>query len=172
MVHERIIGQAPDGRPYAASDPHLLQFVHCTEVDSFLSAHDRYGASPLPSRSADRYVAEMAIIAEQLGVRRAPRSREELHAVLDAYQDEYQVGTQARQAIHFLTWPPLPLAVRPAYALVFAAATSLLPPKVRWKLRLPLPPIVEPMLIRPSANALMRGLGWALGSHPITSDST
>src|SRR3954471_11146979 len=38
-IHERVRGSAPDGRPYAASDPHLLKWVHLAEVDSFLDAH-------------------------------------------------------------------------------------------------------------------------------------
>ena len=36
-VHERVRGIAPDGRPYAANDPHLLRWVHLAELDSFLA---------------------------------------------------------------------------------------------------------------------------------------
>ena len=43
-IHERVTGTAPDGRPYAASDPHLLTWVHIAEADSFLSAYSRFGA--------------------------------------------------------------------------------------------------------------------------------
>jgi len=46
-IHQRIAGTAPDGRPYAASDPHLLTWVHIAEADSFLRAHARFGAQPL-----------------------------------------------------------------------------------------------------------------------------
>src|SRR3954453_1712913 len=31
-IHERISGTAADGRPYQASDPHLLRWVHVAEV--------------------------------------------------------------------------------------------------------------------------------------------
>jgi uncharacterized protein (DUF2236 family) len=41
-IHERVRGTAPDGRAYAASDPHLLRWVHVTEADSFLTAFQRY----------------------------------------------------------------------------------------------------------------------------------
>src|SRR5688572_9586068 len=34
-IHERVRGTAPDGRPYAAGDPHLLAWVHVAEIDSF-----------------------------------------------------------------------------------------------------------------------------------------
>ena len=46
-VHRHVTGTAPDGRPYAASDPHLLTWVHIAEADSFLRAHTRFGAEPL-----------------------------------------------------------------------------------------------------------------------------
>ena len=42
-AHESVTGTMPDGSPYAASDPHLLGWVHAAEIDSFLAAHDRYG---------------------------------------------------------------------------------------------------------------------------------
>src|SRR4028118_861022 len=59
-IHERVRGIAPDGRPYAASDPHLLRWVHVAEVDSFLAAHQRYGANPLDAAGCDRYAADVA----------------------------------------------------------------------------------------------------------------
>src|SRR3954447_21300232 len=38
-IHRRVRGTAADGRSYDASDPHLLEWVHIAEVDSFLLAH-------------------------------------------------------------------------------------------------------------------------------------
>ena len=170
-VHEHVRGTAPDGRPYRATDPHLLQFVHCTEVDSFLRARERYGASPLSPGAADRYVEEMAVVAEKLGVRRAPRSRSDLAAVLAGYRPEHHIGRQARDTVRFLAWPPLPLVTRPAYGLAFAAAASMLPRFARRELRLPLAPLAEPLAIRPATTALMRSLGWALGDHPSSPET-
>ena len=62
-IHERVRGKAPDGRPYAASDPHLLRWVHIAEIDSFLRSHQRYGRVPLTPERADGYVADAARIA-------------------------------------------------------------------------------------------------------------
>jgi uncharacterized protein (DUF2236 family) len=61
-IHERVRGTAPDGRPYAASDPHLLRWVHITEADSFLSAYQRYAVEPLDAADADRYVEQAAVV--------------------------------------------------------------------------------------------------------------
>ncbi|MFI5067912.1 MAG: oxygenase MpaB family protein, partial [Streptosporangiales bacterium] len=73
-VHRRVTGVAPDGRPYAASDPHLLTWVHIAEADSFLRAYTQFGARPLDAAGRDGYVADMARIAVQLGVPDPPRT--------------------------------------------------------------------------------------------------
>src|SRR5262249_14161456 len=67
-IHRRVTGTAPDGRPYAASDPHLLTWVHIAEADSFLRAHTRFGAEPLDQAGRDGYVADLARIGAALGV--------------------------------------------------------------------------------------------------------
>ena len=51
-IHERVAGTLADGTPYAATDPHLLGWVHVTEVDSFLRAYERYGWAASPPLSA------------------------------------------------------------------------------------------------------------------------
>src|ERR1700739_3378677 len=42
QIHSGVAGTAPDGRPYRASDPALLTWVHVAEVSSFMTAHMRY----------------------------------------------------------------------------------------------------------------------------------
>jgi uncharacterized protein (DUF2236 family) len=64
-AHESVTGTMPDGTPYAASDPHLLGWVHAAEIDSFLVAHDRYGHRPLLGPERDEYVAQTAVAAER-----------------------------------------------------------------------------------------------------------
>jgi uncharacterized protein (DUF2236 family) len=162
-VHTRVRGTMADGTPYDATDPHLILWVHCTEVDSFLRARERYGVPRLTAGAQDRYVDEMAIIAEKLGAIDGPRSRAELRATLEDFRPELAVGPQARETLRFLAWPPLPLAIRPTYGVVFAAAASMLPGFARRMLWLPVAPLAEPLAIRPAATALMRTLGWALG---------
>ena len=75
-IHRRVHGVAADGRAYTATDPHLLEWVHIAEADSFLRAHQLYGAAPLDQAGRDGYVADMAEIAAKLGVkiRRAPNT--------------------------------------------------------------------------------------------------
>ena len=87
-VHEHVTGTAPDGRPYAASDPHLLTWVHIAEADSFLRAHSRFGARPLDQAGRDGYVADMARIGAALGVPDPPRTEAELADRIGQYRTE------------------------------------------------------------------------------------
>src|ERR1700742_770490 len=77
-IHRRVTGTAPDGRPYAAADPHLLTWVHIAEADSFLRAHSTFGARPLDKDGRDGYVADMARIGAELGVPDPPQTEAEL----------------------------------------------------------------------------------------------
>jgi hypothetical protein len=77
-IHRRVHGTAADGRPYTATDPHLLEWVHVAEADSFLRAHQLYGAAPLDQSGRDDYVADMAEIAARLGVVDPPRTEKQL----------------------------------------------------------------------------------------------
>ena len=85
-VHEHVVGVAADGRPYAANDPHLLRWVHLAELDSFLAAHDRYGAEPLVGADRDRYVAEVGVVARALGVSAPPTSERGLRDQLRSFR--------------------------------------------------------------------------------------
>src|SRR6201993_374668 len=95
-VHEHVTGTAPDGRPYAASDPPLLTWVHIAEADSFLRAHSRFGTQPLDQAGRDGYVADMARIAVELGVPDPPRTEAELGDRIRQYRPELRGTAQSR----------------------------------------------------------------------------
>lgn len=161
-VHERVVGTAPDGRPYSANDPHLISWVHHAEVDSFLRAYRRYGASPISDADADRYVAEMAVINDRLGGEYAARTVAELDAWTESMRPELIVGQQARDAARWLMLAPLPLVARPAYGVIAPAAVGLLSTEMREALGLPSVPALDPLVVQPAARALIRTLAWAI----------
>jgi len=166
-IHQRITGTAPDGRPYAASDPHLLTWVHIAEADSFLRAHARFGAHPLDQAGRDGYVADMARIGAELGVPDPPRTEAELTARIASYRGELAGTAQAREAARFLLLtPPLPAAARPPYTVLAVAAVSLLPGWARRPLRLPRLPVTEAALVRPAGHALVHAIRWAITPPP------
>ncbi len=127
-VHVHVTGVAPDGRPYSANDPHLLRWVHLAELDSFLTAHDRYGSEPLRGADRDRYVAQVGVVARALGVSAPPETERGLRDQLRSYRSELRGTSEARDAARYLLLqPPLPYAARPAYGLIAGAAVALMP---------------------------------------------
>ncbi len=166
-IHERVRGKADDGRPYFAADPHLLRWVHLAEVESFLAAHQRYGAEPLDPDGCDGYVEDAALVASKLGVIDPPTTLAELRAELATYRPEMRGTRQSRQAARFLLVnPPVPVLLRPAYGILTAAAVGLLPRWSRWPLRLPYLPLAEATVVRASGDVLTRTIRWALAPGP------
>jgi uncharacterized protein (DUF2236 family) len=166
-VHERVRGVAPDGRPFAASDPRLLTWVHVAEVDSFLTAYQRYGAQPLTRAEADEYVAQTARVAYALGAEDVPTSQTELAKTIAAYRPELHGTAQARDAARYLLLsPPLPLPARPAYAALATVAVSLLPWWARWPLRLPWLPLAEATVVRAVGHTATGTIRWAMRTPP------
>ncbi|MDV3135142.1 oxygenase MpaB family protein [Mycobacterium sp. 29Ha] len=162
-IHRRVSGVAPDGRPYAAGDPHLLEWVHIAEVDSFLLAHQLYGAHPLDQSGRDGYVADTARVATALGVIDPPRTERELAERIEAFRPELTSTQSAREAARYLLLtPPLPVVARAPYGLLAATSVAMLPPWARLPLRLPYFPPVEATLIRLSGRVVVGGIRWAL----------
>ncbi len=162
-VHERVVGVAADGRPYAANDPHLLHWVHLAETDSFLVAYQKYGRRRLTPTEADAYVRDTSVVARALGVVQPPLTVRMLRSQLRDFRPELGGTTEARDAARFLLLePPLPLPARPAYLALAAAAVGLLPAWTRWPLRLPFLPVSEQLLVRPAGTAITQVIRWSM----------
>jgi len=167
-IHRRVHGVARDGRPYRADDPHLLEWVHIAEVDSFLLAHRLYGDKPLDQAGRDGYVADTARVATALGVVDPPRTEAELRRRIEDFRPELTSTPAAREAARFLLLtPPLPLLARAPYGVVAATSVSMLPWWARVPLRLPYLPAVEATAIRFAGRALVGGIRWAMSSQPL-----
>ena len=162
-VHNRVTGTAPDGRPYSANDPHLLRWVHVAEVDSFLTAHQRFGEQPLDQAGRDAYVAETARVARALGVPAPPTSERALRDQLRMFRPELHASKEAKEAARYLVLtPPLPIPARIGYSAIAAAAIATLPRWVRVPLRLPYVPVADVLVGRPIGEAVTRLFRWVL----------
>jgi uncharacterized protein (DUF2236 family) len=162
-VHARVKGTARDGTPYDARDPHLVKWVHIAEVDSFLTAYQRFSGSPLDATTADAYVADTARVAQALGVEGPPTGVAELAEQLSAYRRELASTPEAREAARFLLLrPPVPWVARAPYAVLSAAAVATMPRWTRWPLRLPYLPVTEATVVRAAGRTLVRSIGWAM----------
>lgn len=166
-VHGTVSGTAPDGRRYDARDPHLLMWVHVAEIDSFLTAYQRYSRTPLTPAEADTYVEQAGWTAGELGVPDPPRTVAGLRSQLSAHRPELRVTDGARDAAAFLLRePPLPWAARPGYWMLAAAAVTMLPDYARDLLDLRvmgrLDPLADRMVLRPAGRLGTAAVSWAL----------
>lgn len=145
-VHARLApGIEPEtGESYRVDDPELLLWVHCTEVESFLSTYRRCGGA-LGRGDADRYVAEMRQSARLVGLRvgsvggGVPSSESEIADYYATVRPRLRVTARARRNVLWGFVPPMPgwvrfgTPARPAWAALMTLAAAMLP---RWARRL------------------------------------
>jgi uncharacterized protein (DUF2236 family) len=106
-IHEHVRGvDTVTGRPYAAGDPALLLWVHAAGVDSVLAASELVGTPPAAA-DADRFVAEMAVAAELLGVPREiiPASAAALQAYIAGVRPELRRTAAAAESMGYMLDP-------------------------------------------------------------------
>jgi uncharacterized protein (DUF2236 family) len=107
-IHEHVNGiDRVTGRPYAAGDPALLLWVHATLVESTMVACELFG-TPLAPADGDRYVAEMTVAAELVGIPAAlvPSDLAGLRQYLSSVLPELRCTPAATDAAAFLLEPP------------------------------------------------------------------
>jgi uncharacterized protein (DUF2236 family) len=140
-IHRRLSGVEPtSGTAYRVDDPELLRWVHCCEVESFLTTALRCGLRLRPAEQ-DAYYAEQTRGAALIGLDPAtvPASVAEMADYFQDVRPQLRVGPEARAAAQFVLWPPMPTLVqlgtpaRPAWVALATAAFAMLP---RWARRL------------------------------------
>jgi len=140
-IHGRLTGVEPEsGQPYRVNDHELLRWVHCVEVESFLSTALRCGLR-LTREEQDRYYGEQTLQASLVGLDpdEVPGSVDEVEQYFRDVRPQLRVTAEGRRGALFVLWPPMPSLVqlgtpaRPAWAALAAAAAAMLP---RWARRL------------------------------------
>ncbi|WP_338806260.1 oxygenase MpaB family protein [Pseudomonas chlororaphis] len=166
-IHLQIVGHAPDGRPYAASDPQLLTWVHVAEVSSFLAAHLRYRNPQLSPADQDRYYGEVALIAERLGASDVPRSRRAVAAYLARMRPQLLCDERSREVLRLLLAAPAPSRLaKPFGSLMMQAGIDLLPDWASAMLGVN-QGLLQRQLIRASVNRSAPMLRWAVRNGSI-----
>jgi uncharacterized protein (DUF2236 family) len=170
-LHRRVQGEYVDARgirrPYRASDPELLEWVHLAFTDAFLTCHELW-EKPIPG-GPDAYVREWAIAGELLGLVDAPTSAAELRARLQAFADAGVLKRDERvdDAVRFIRDPPLARGMMPAYRVMFAGAVQSLSPEQRRLLGLsarPFPAIA-------ATGTVLRSVRSVLGNRSTSEDA-
>jgi uncharacterized protein (DUF2236 family) len=163
-IHDQVSGQLPDGTPYSANDADLLTWVHVAGAWCFLAAYVRHREPGLSRVDQDRYFAEWARVARELGAVDVPLTRRDAEAYLRDMQPRLRADARTREVISAL------LAQRklgPAGVgdLFFQAAEDLLPP---WAVRMH--GFSRSLSRGPALWLGVRGLGaalrWALPNGP------
>ena len=146
-IHDHVRGTDPvTGRPYAAGDPALLLWVHVALVDSAIVARRALG-TPLTAEDADRYVAEMVVAAQLVGVPAAqvPASAAELASYIASARPGLRCTPTAAESMAYLLDPPgLDENVAEIWQDVRDAAIALLPEWAREMYGYPAPPALTP----------------------------
>lgn len=135
-MHGPVKGQTPDGQPYRALDPLLLDWVGATASYGFLMAYDRF-VHALDDADKDRFMEEGQVIGREFGARHGPptiaafmkmmddiQPSFEPHPILFEFLDIIQSGSAAPSVPRFL------------HRAIARASVSLLPPHIREILEL------------------------------------
>lgn len=169
-AHRGLVGVEPEsGTPYRVDDPALLLWVHCCEVDSFLSTVRRGGAD-VSDAEADRYLQEQVLAAEIMGVPRTdvPADLADLNGYFSDIRPMLRATVESQRAARFLLSPPMPAWVRvltparPAWGGLATLAFGLLPSWARKMYGLPGLPTTDS-----AATAGVRALRTSLQRLPV-----
>jgi uncharacterized protein (DUF2236 family) len=159
-AHRPVKGVSERGRPYSAGSPAFASWVHNVLVDSFLTAYQTYAPEPLSASDADRFVAEQTALGALLRADDLPTTAAGLHRWI-ATHPEIQRTDALREAMTFLSDPPLPGVTRIGYQALHAAAVATIPPRLRT---------ITGVGARGSkvaaGKALLATMRWALGPSP------
>jgi uncharacterized protein (DUF2236 family) len=154
QIHTKITGHDEFGKPYSATDPHLLAWVHLTETMSFLEAYQSYRSPKLTSQEQDQYFKEMKILGEMLGAQNLPDTLQGTKEALASYFPELHYGDRSKSIIQLLDDFPSNLQSKPFVKLISRAGFINLPSWAHAKLKKPIPSTLEKLLINKSINLI------------------
>ena len=153
-IHQHIHGHDEFGKPYKATDPHLLAWVHLTETLSFLNAYQSYRYPKLSIAQQDQYFKEMKVLGEMMGAKDLPDSLAGTKAAIEQYQSELHYGQRAQSIIHLLDHFPSNLQSKPFIKLISKAGFQNLPHWAFDILKKPIPSRLEQMVVNNSIDLI------------------
>ncbi len=164
-IHRRLVGTNPaTGETFRLDRPDLLLWVHCCEVDSFLSTARRAGA-PITRDDADEYLREQVLAATLVGIPAeiVPSSVTAMEHYFSDVRSELELTDDATRGVKVLISPPMPKKVRlltparPAWAGLAGMAFALMPGWARKLYRMPGLPTTD-LAATAALRALRTGL--------------
>eukprot|EP01035_Chromulina_nebulosa_P023871 gene23871-30976_t len=127
QMHGRVSGVTPDGQPYRADDPELLDWVQATASYGFMEAYHRF-VRTLTADERDAFYAEAAPAARLYGATGAPTSVAAQEACFEAMRPRLERSEIVTEFLDIMRRTPiLPGPLRAAQGLFIRAAVELLP---------------------------------------------
>ena len=135
-MHARVRGVTPDGRPFRATDPELLEWVHATACFGFLEAYHAY-VEPLTLPQRDRLYVEALPAARLYGAVSAPQSQAAVEALFERMGGQFERSDIVFEFLRIVrSMPALPALWRPLQGLLIKAAVEAVPMKLRARIGL------------------------------------
>ena len=154
QIHTKITGLDEFNKPYSASDPHLLSWVHLTETRSFMSAYEDYRKERLSTQDKDQYFLEMNALGERMGAIDLPTTYASTNEAIKIYIPELYFGERARSIIDLLENFPSNLTDKPFIKLISRAGFLNLPDWVYPMIGKSAPSYLERLAVKKSINLI------------------
>ncbi len=161
-IHTKIHGFDEFGKPYYASDPHLLAWVHLTETRSFMCAFEGYRKEKLSNQEKDQYFIEMKSLGERMGAINLPITYADTDKAISCYIPELYYGERAKSIIDLLENFPSNMAAKPFIKLISRAGMLNLPNWVYPLIERPMPNNLERFAVKKSIDLLALPIREAL----------
>lgn len=153
-IHTKITGLDEFGKPYSATDPHLLAWVHLTETRSFINSFEDYRKETISSKEKDQYFLEMSSLGERMGALNLPCTYANTEKAIQGYIPELYFGERAKSIIDLLDNFPSNLTAKPFIKLISRAGFLNLPDWVYPMIGKPTPSYFERLAVKKSIDLI------------------
>lgn len=162
QIHTKINGLDEFGRPYSATDPHLLAWVHLTETRSFMNSFKICRKEKLSLKDKDQYFLEMKSLGERMGANGIPNTYADTESAIKAYIPELHFGDRAKSVMNLLEHFPSNLTAKPFIKLISRAGFLNLPGWIYPIIHKPTPTYLERLAVRKSIDLIAHPVREAL----------
>jgi uncharacterized protein (DUF2236 family) len=136
-MHSRVSGVTPEGQPYRALEPELMDWVQATASFGFLQAYHHL-VHPLAPAQRDAFYAESRASARLYGATGSPLSEAGQRALFGRMEPLLRAHPIIDEFLAIMhATPTLPAPIRPLQPVCIRAAIALLPPNIAALLGLP-----------------------------------
>jgi len=153
-IHTKITGLDEFGKPYSATDPHLLAWVHLTETHSFMQAFEDYRKEKLSPPEKDQYFREMKNLGERMGAHHLPSTYSSTDSAIKSYIPELYFGERAKSILNLLEYFPSNLTAKPFIKLITRAGFLNLPDWVYPVINRSTPSLLERLAVKKSIDLI------------------